>query len=36
LLFDWTFVDVEVKGPRPELPDNICQRVQADLMAPRG
>jgi len=36
LLFDWTFVDVEVKGPRPELPDNICQRVQADLMGAEG
>jgi putative methionine-R-sulfoxide reductase with GAF domain len=36
LLFDWTFVDVEVTGPRPELPDNACQRFQADLLNAEG
>ncbi|HEV8584450.1 MAG TPA: GAF domain-containing protein [Methylomirabilota bacterium] len=36
LLFDWTFVDVEVTGPKPELPDNACQRFQADLLNAEG
>ncbi len=36
LLFDWTFVDVEVTGPRPEMPDNACQRFQADLLNAEG
>jgi putative methionine-R-sulfoxide reductase with GAF domain len=36
LLFDWTFVEVEVKGPRPELPADMCQRLQTNLMDTEG
>jgi len=36
LLFDWTFVDVEAKGPLPELPPDISRRVQTDLLGAQG
>jgi len=36
LMFDWTFVDVEAKGPLPELPTDIRQRVQANLLDAQG
>ena len=34
LLFDWQFVDVEVRGELPPLPDAVRQRLQATLMEP--
>ncbi len=36
LIFDWTFVDVEAKGPLPQLPVDIRQRVQANLLDAEG
>ena len=36
LLFDWTFVEVEAKGPVPELPPDIRRRVQTDLLEAEG
>jgi GAF domain-containing protein len=36
LLFDWTFVDVELKGPRPELPADMRQRIRAGLLNTEG
>jgi GAF domain-containing protein len=36
LLFDWTFVDVEVRGALPELPPDTCRRVQVSLMDAEG
>jgi len=32
LLFDWQFVDVEVRGDLPPLPDEVRERLQAMLM----
>jgi hypothetical protein len=34
LLFDWQFVDVEVRGELPPLPAEIRERLQATLMEP--
>jgi GAF domain-containing protein len=36
LIFDWTFVEVEAKGPLPELPADTRQRVQANLLDVEG
>lgn len=36
LLFDWTFVEVEAKGPLPELPPDVCRRLQANLLDAEG
>jgi len=36
LLFDWTFVEVEAKGPVPELPSDMRRRLQADLLEAEG
>src|SRR5262249_56615111 len=36
LMFDWTFVNVEAKGPLPELPADIRLRVQANLLDAEG
>jgi putative methionine-R-sulfoxide reductase with GAF domain len=36
LLFDWTFVDVDVRGPRPELPADLCRRVRVSLTDTEG
>src|SRR5262249_3435737 len=36
LMFDWTFVNVEAKGPLPELPADIRQRVQTNLLDAEG
>ena len=32
LIFDWTFVEVEAKGPLPELPADMRERIQANLL----
>src|SRR5882672_7873186 len=32
LLFDWTFVDVEVQGEKPALPADMYRRVQISLL----
>jgi putative methionine-R-sulfoxide reductase with GAF domain len=32
LLFDWTFVDVEVRGEKPALPAEMSRRVQVGLL----
>src|SRR5262245_7996671 len=36
LLFYGTFVDVELKGPRPELPPDMRQRLRAGLLNAEG
>src|SRR5262249_29444267 len=36
LMFDWTFVNVEAKGQLPELPADIRQRVQTNLLDAEG
>ncbi len=36
LLFDWTFIDVELRGPRPELPADMRQRIRAGLLGTEG
>src|SRR5256884_4282527 len=36
LLFDWTFVEVDATGPLPELPDDMCRRLQANLLDAEG
>ena len=36
LLFDWTFVEVEVKGPLPALPADMCKRLQSNLLDTEG
>jgi putative methionine-R-sulfoxide reductase with GAF domain len=36
LIFDWTFVEVEAKGPLPELPADIRERIQANLLDAEG
>ena len=36
LLFDWTFIDVEVTGPRPELPADVCERLQTNFLDTEG
>ena len=36
LLFDWTFVEVEATGPLPELPSDMCRRLQVDLLNAEG
>ena len=36
LLFDWTFVEVEVTGPKPELPDDVCERLQTNFLDTEG
>ncbi len=36
LLFDWTFVEVEAKGPVPELPSDMRRRLQTDLLEAEG
>src|SRR5439155_413887 len=36
LLFDWTFVEVEATGPLPELPSDMCHRLQVNLLDAEG
>jgi putative methionine-R-sulfoxide reductase with GAF domain len=36
LIFDWTFVEVEAKGPLPELPADTRERIQANLLDAEG
>ena len=36
LLFDWTFIDVEVTGPLPTLPEDIGRRMQESLFDPNA
>jgi putative methionine-R-sulfoxide reductase with GAF domain len=36
LLFDWTFVEVEVTGPKPELPDDVCERLRTNFLDTEG
>src|SRR2546430_17339227 len=36
LLFDWTFVEDEATGPLPELPSDMCHRLQVNLLDAEG
>ena len=36
LLFDWTFVEVDVTGPLPALPADVRRRLQSNLLDTQG